>query len=72
MDSKTKTTLTPDTIKALVRAQFGTSVQIEETVLLTAGYFNTAYAIHFSNLKPDAVLRIASHPDQPVLTMKRT
>ncbi len=71
MDSKTKTTLTPETISTLAKNQFGTSTQIEEIIPLTAGFFNTAYAIHFANLKPDAVLRVAPHPDQPVLTYEK-
>jgi aminoglycoside phosphotransferase (APT) family kinase protein len=68
MDSKTKTTLTDKTIQTLAKAQFGNSVKIKEITPLTAGMFNTAYAIHFENLKPDVVLRVAPHPDQPVLT----
>ena len=68
MDSKTKTTLKPDTIETLAKAQFGTTVRIKEIIPLTAGMFNTAYAIHFGNIKPDVVLRVALHPDQPVLS----
>jgi aminoglycoside phosphotransferase (APT) family kinase protein len=71
MESKTKTKLKPETIETLVKAQFGTSVVIDEIVPLTAGYFNTAYAIHFANLAPNIVLRIAPHPDQPVLTYEK-
>jgi len=71
MDSKTKTTLTPETISTLVKNQFGSSTIINEISPLTAGYFNTAYAIHFSNRKPDVVLRVAPHPDQPVLTYEK-
>jgi len=71
MDSKTKTTLTTETIHKLTKAQFGNTIQIAEVIPLTAGMFNTAYAIHFENLKPDMVLRVAPHPDQPVLTYEK-
>ncbi|MGC9469430.1 MAG: phosphotransferase family protein [Anaerolineae bacterium] len=71
MKSATKATFAPNIIKALVRAQFGTVVKIKEILPLTAGWFNTAYAIHFSNLRPDVVLRIAPHPDQRVLTYEK-
>jgi aminoglycoside phosphotransferase (APT) family kinase protein len=59
-------------IESLVKAQFGTAAAIAGIVPLTAGWFNTAYAILFSNLEPDVVLRIAPHPDQRVLTYERT
>jgi aminoglycoside phosphotransferase (APT) family kinase protein len=71
MDSKTKTTLTPKIIEMLTKAQFGSTVKIKKIMPLTAGMFNTAYAIHFENLQPDIVLRIAPHPDQPVLTYEK-
>ena len=58
-------------VKTLVQAQLGTTAQIDAIIPLTAGYFNTANAIHFSNQKPDAVLRVALHPDQPVLTYEK-
>ena len=33
--------------------------------------FNTAYGLRFENLKPDVVLRIAPHPEQPVLSYEK-
>ena len=71
MESDTKTAFALDTIVALAKAQFGSASQIAEVVPLTAGWFNTAYAIRFANLKPDVVLRIAPHPDQRVLTYEK-
>jgi aminoglycoside phosphotransferase (APT) family kinase protein len=68
MDSNTKTTFAPELIESLAKAQFGTATRIAEIVPLTAGWFNTAYSILFSNLKPDVVLRIAPHHEQRVLT----
>ena len=54
-----------------MQSQFGSHIRIREIVPLTAGYFNTAYAIHFTNHQPDVVLRIAPHADQPVLTYEK-
>ncbi|MCJ7625155.1 MAG: aminoglycoside phosphotransferase family protein [Anaerolineaceae bacterium] len=71
MQSNTKTTIARETIEELVRAQFGNSTQIKEITPLTAGWFNTAYAIQFFNIKPDVVIRIAPHPDQNVLTYEK-
>ena len=71
MDSKTKTTLSPETIQKLVKAQFGNSIKIQNILPLTAGMFNTAYAILFENRQPDVVLRVAPHPDQPVLSYEK-
>lgn len=71
MDSQTKTTFATETLSALVRANFGTATRIDRLTPLTAGWFNTAYAITFANLKPDVVLRIAPHPEQRVLTYER-
>lgn len=71
MDSNTKAIFTPESLEALVKAQFGAATEIAEIIPLTAGWFNTAYALHFSNLKPDVVLRIAPHPEQQVLTYER-
>jgi aminoglycoside phosphotransferase (APT) family kinase protein len=71
MDSNTKTTFTPEILSALIKANFGTATTIDRIVPLTAGWFNTAYAITFNNLKPDVVLRIAPHPEQRVLTYER-
>ena len=71
MESYTKTTFSQETIARLVRSQFGPHINIQEILPLTAGYFNSAYAIHFSDHKPDVVLRIAPHADQPVLTYEK-
>lgn len=71
MESYTKTTFSQETITHLVQSQFGTHTHIQEIVPLTAGYFNTAYAIHFTDRQPDVVLRIAPHADQPVLTYEK-
>jgi aminoglycoside phosphotransferase (APT) family kinase protein len=71
MDSNTKATFAPEVIEALARAQFGNATQVAEIVPLTAGWFNTAYAIHFQNHSPDVVLRIAPHPEQRVLRYER-
>ncbi|MGC9520841.1 MAG: phosphotransferase family protein [Anaerolineae bacterium] len=71
MESNTKTTFAPEIIEGLAKAQFGTATEIAEIVPLTAGWFNTAYALHFLNLKPDVVLRIAPDPRQRVLTYEK-
>ena len=71
MESYTKSIFPQETIAALVLAQFGSHIRIKEILPLTAGYFNTAYAVHFLNHQPDVVIRIAPHPEQPVLTYEK-
>jgi fructosamine-3-kinase len=71
MESTTKTTLSFEMINKLVQAQFGSTVKIGEITELTAGWFNTAYEIRFANHTPDAVLRIAPHPEQRLLTYEQ-
>jgi len=68
IDSNTKTTSAPEAIEVLARTQFGNATKTKEIAPRTAGWFNTAYAIHFSNIKPDVVPRIAPHLEQRVLT----
>ena len=68
MESRTKTEFTSETITKLVKSQFGSSAQIAQITPLTAGWFNSAYEIDFADKNPAAVLRIAPHPGQRVLT----
>ena len=68
MKSFTKTEFNAATIHDLVRAQFGTAVTPQAIIPLKDGWFNTAYAIELGSALPDVVLRIAPHPQQPVLT----
>ncbi|HBY08748.1 MAG TPA: hypothetical protein DEH22_13565 [Chloroflexi bacterium] len=68
MESTTKTDFSPETIVKLVKAQFGADAQIAKIKPLTAGWFNTAYEIEFADEHPAAVLRIAPHPQQRLLT----
>lgn len=71
MQSHTKSTFSTQTVAELVNVQFGADTEIARIVPLTAGWFNTAYAIHFADREPGVVLRIAPHPDQRVLTYER-
>lgn len=68
MDSHTKSSFDHNTIQTLVKAQFGSTARIASITPLTAGWFNTAYKIHFSDDNPAAVLRIAPDPNQRLLT----
>lgn len=71
MESITKTAVSQETIAILVHAHLGTQIKIKEIIPLTAGYFNTAYAVHFSNFQPDVVIRISPDPTQRVLTYEK-
>jgi aminoglycoside phosphotransferase (APT) family kinase protein len=68
MESKTKTDFPVELIKIITKDQFGSSVQITDIVPLTDGWFNTAYAIQFANITPNAILRIAPPPGMRLLT----
>ena len=68
MESTTKSEFSLETIEKLVNAQFGSGTQIAGIKPLTAGWFNTAYDIQFAGQHPGAILRIAPHPKQRLLT----
>jgi len=68
VESTTKKDFSLEIIEKLVKAQFGSATQIKTITPLTAGWFNTAYLIEFVNHQPDAILRIAPHPKQRLLT----
>ena len=71
MESKTKSEFSVETITRLIQSQFGKNAQISGISPLTAGWFNTAYAIEFADDNPAAVLRIAPDPRQRVLTYEK-
>jgi aminoglycoside phosphotransferase (APT) family kinase protein len=71
VESKTKAEFSPETIARLVKSRFGSAARIGKIAPLTAGWFNTAYEIHFTDENPAAVLRIAPDPNQRVLTYEK-
>jgi fructosamine-3-kinase len=68
MESTTKKDFSPEIITELVKAQFGSATQIKSLTPLTAGWFNSAYQVEFTDHQLDAILRIAPHPEQRLLT----
>ncbi|MEM8857069.1 MAG: aminoglycoside phosphotransferase family protein [Chloroflexota bacterium] len=59
MNSFTKRDFSDTEIELMVRSILGDSAEIQHTTPLTAGWFNTAYAIKFASPHPYMVLRIA-------------
>ncbi len=71
MESVTKREIDNDLIIAMVEAAFDTAVSAQDITPLTAGWFNTAYAIHLPAEKSDVVLRVAPPPNVRVLTYEK-
>lgn len=71
MESFTKAVFSKEMIETLARKQFGNSVSVQNIEELTAGWFNTVYWIRYATALPDMVIRIAPHPQQPVLSYEK-
>jgi aminoglycoside phosphotransferase (APT) family kinase protein len=71
MESKTKSEFSLETIEQIIKSKFGDRAKIAQISPLTAGWFNTAYEIEFSDEHPAAVLRIAPDPNQRLLTYEK-
>lgn len=71
MESLIKREIDQELIIAIVEAEFNTAVSTQDITPLTAGWFNTAYAIHLPTEKSDVVLRITPPPNIRVLTYEK-